>query len=91
MGLEGVAAFRRDVPGMRLPRRLLDVATIGLVFPVASALGFLAGRAIGGWFDAANAGALIGGLFGVVAGFYNVYQVVQRLNADEEDDESDGR
>ncbi len=70
---------------MRLPRRLLDVATIGLVFPVASALGFLAGKAVGAWFDAANAGALIGGLFGVAAGFYNVYQVVQRLNADQDD------
>ena len=70
---------------MRLPRRLLDVATIGLVFPIASALGFLAGRTVGGWFEAPNAGAMIGGLFGVVAGFYNVYQVVQRLNVDEED------
>lgn len=76
---------------MRLPRRLLDVATIGLVFPVASVLGFLAGRAIGGWFDAPNGGALIGGLFGVAAGFYNVYNVVQRLNADEEEGDADQR
>lgn len=75
---------------MRLPRRLLDVATIGLVFPVASALGFLAGRAVGGWFDSPNVGAMIGGLFGVGAGFYNVYQVVQRLNADEENGDTDG-
>lgn len=76
---------------MRLPRRLLDVATIGLVFPVASVLGYLAGRAIGSWFDAPNGGALIGGLFGVAAGFYNVYQVVKRLNADEEDGGADQR
>lgn len=71
---------------MRLPMRLLDVAVIGLVFPVASVLGFLAGRTVGGWFDAPNAGAMIGFLFGVAAGFYNAYQTIRRVSADEEND-----
>ena len=73
---------------MRLPRRLLDAATIGLVFPVATVLGYLAGRAVGGWFDAPNTGAMVGALFGIAAGFYNAFQVVQRLNRDEEQDDS---
>ena len=71
---------------MRLPVRLLDVAVIGLVFPVASVLGFLAGRTVGGWFGAATTGAMIGFLFGVAAGFYNAYQTIRRVSADEEND-----
>ena len=75
---------------MRLPARLLDVAVIGLVFPVASVLGFLAGRWVGDWFGAPGAGAMIGFLFGVVAGFYNVYQTILRVNAEEENDDFEG-
>lgn len=71
---------------MRLPVRLLDVAVIGLVFPVASVLGFLAGQMVGGWFDAPKIGAMIGFLFGVAAGFYNAFQTIRRVSADEEDD-----
>lgn len=71
---------------MRLPMRLLDVAVIGLVFPVASVLGFLGGQAVGGWFDAPKTGAMIGFLFGVAAGFYNAYQTIRRVSADEEED-----
>lgn len=71
---------------MRLPMRLLDVAVIGLVFPVASVLGFLAGQAVGEWFDTPKTGAMIGFLFGVAAGFYNAYQTIRRVSADEEED-----
>ena len=72
---------------MRLPVHLLDVAVIGLVFPVASVLGFLAGRTVGDWFGASSAGAMIGGAFGVVAGFYNAYRTIRRVNAQEEHDD----
>jgi len=75
---------------MRLPLRLLDVAVVGLVFPVASVLGFLAGRAVGGWLGAPGVGALTGGFFGVAAGFYNAWQTIQRLNEDEQAAEDDG-
>ncbi len=71
---------------MRLPVRLLDASVIGLVFPVASVLGFLAGRTVGGWFGAANTGALVGFGVGVAAGFYNAYQTIRRMMAEEEDD-----
>ncbi len=72
---------------MRLPVRVLDVAVIGLVFPVASVLGFLAGQTVGDWFGAEKTGAMIGFLFGVAAGFYNAYQTIRRVSADEENDE----
>ena len=75
---------------MRLPTRLLDVAVIGLVFPVASVLGFLAGQSVGGWFGAPSAGAMVGFLFGVAAGFYNAFQTIRRVSVDEENDGVDG-
>jgi len=71
---------------MRLPIRLLDVAVIGLVFPVASVRGVLAGQTVGDWFDAPKTGAMIGFLFGVAGGFYNAYQTIRRVSADEEED-----
>ncbi len=69
---------------MRLPVRLLDVAVIGLVFPVASVLGLTAGRWVGSWLGAPAAGAMIGLLFGIAAGFYNAWQTIRRVLADEE-------
>lgn len=60
--------------------RMLDYSVIGLVFPVATVMGFFAGKFVGGWFDATTAGALVGGGLGVLAGFYNVYKMVVRLD-----------
>lgn len=61
-------------------RRLVDYSVIGLVFPVAMVLGFVAGQWIGGWFGRDRLGGVVGGLFGIVAGFYNVYKTVAKLN-----------
>jgi hypothetical protein len=71
------AAKRREY------RRLADYSIIGLVFPVAMILGFLAGRWIGGLFDQARLGSVVGGLFGIAAGFYNLYEMVLKLNREE--------
>jgi len=64
--------------------RLADLSTIGLVFPVATALGYLGGRVIGGWLGNAATGALIGGAVGIVAGFYNLLKVARRLAREDE-------
>lgn len=60
--------------------KVLDHTALGLVFPVAMILGYLGGRLVGGWFDAAALGGLVGGLVGVVAGFYNVFKLVKKLD-----------
>ncbi len=73
---------RRD--RRRRVARGTDLSTIGLVFPVAMVLGFLAGRAIGGVFGWAEGGGLIGGGFGLAAGFYNVYRTAIGLAAEDE-------
>jgi hypothetical protein len=64
--------------------RLADLSTIGLVFPVATALGYLAGRAVGGWLGEATLGSMIGGGLGIVAGFYNLLKVGRRLAREDE-------
>jgi hypothetical protein len=65
-------------------RRLLDYSVIGLVFPVAMVMGFVAGKWIGAWFGREDLGGVVGGLFGIAAGFYNVYKTVAKLNRDEQ-------
>lgn len=60
-------------------RRLLDYSVIGLVFPVAMVIGWFAGRAIGGWLGNPDLGGVIGGLFGVGAGFYNMWEIARKL------------
>jgi uncharacterized membrane protein len=63
--------------------RLVDLSSIGLVFPVAMILGYLAGGIVGSWFGMKETGQMVGGFLGIVSGFYNVYKVVLRLNAEE--------
>ncbi len=77
--LEARRRQRREVAS------LADLSTIGLVFPAALAFGYFAGRFIGGLVDAAEAGGMIGGVIGIVGGFYNVYKVAVRLQESDED------
>ncbi|MEM6706603.1 MAG: AtpZ/AtpI family protein, partial [Acidobacteriota bacterium] len=58
-------------------KEMADVSTIGTVFPMAILIGLFGGQAIGGWFGARSAGALIGLGIGIAAGFYNVYKVIK--------------
>ncbi len=71
---------RRTKQGMKA----LDLSSIGLVFPVAMFLGYWVGGVVGGWIGFQRPGQLIGGFLGIVSGFYNVYKVVLRLNAEAE-------
>ncbi|HUP23763.1 MAG TPA: AtpZ/AtpI family protein [Thermoanaerobaculia bacterium] len=59
--------------------RLADLSTVGLVFPVAVVIGYFAGKTVGRWLGAEEAGALAGVLLGVVSGFYNLWKVGLRL------------
>ncbi len=57
-----------------------DLLSLGLVFPIAIALGWFLGKWIGGALGNAQAGALIGLVWGVATGFYELYKVTMRLN-----------
>lgn len=67
-------------PALRGYRKAMEYFYVGMVFPVAVVLGFLAGRFIGGWLGQATLGAVIGLLFGALAGFYNLFQTLRRLD-----------
>lgn len=58
-----------------------EYAIIGLVFPLAMLVGYLLGRWVGGLLGHELAGAAVGLLLGIVAAFYNLYEVVRRLDA----------
>lgn len=70
-------AKRREV------RRLVDYSVMGLVFPLATVLGYFAGTWIGGWLGNEELGGWIGGLLGIAAGFYNLIEMSQKLSRED--------
>ena len=65
--------------GNRERLRVLDLSAVGLAFPVALLFGYFAGRYLGGLVGAAQLGSMIGALFGIVGGFYNLFKMINRL------------
>ena len=85
---------KRPPPDAPLSKRrewakLMNLSVIGLVFPVSMVLGFLAGRFIGGYFDAARLGGVIGGLVGIVSAFYNLFKMVSEIPSGRSSEHSD--
>ena len=70
---------------------MMNLSVIGTVFPVSIVLGLLAGRWIGGWFEAARVGGMIGVLVGIAAGFYNLFQMVSRFGSQPRDPDDRAR
>lgn len=60
-----------------------EYAVIGLVFPLAMVVGYLLGRWIGGLVGYPMAGAVAGLVLGIVAAFYNLYELVRRLDTED--------
>ncbi|MGA2080964.1 MAG: AtpZ/AtpI family protein [Holophaga sp.] len=65
-----------------------DLMALGMVFPIAIALGFFIGRWIGGLLGHPRAGMLVGLVWGVAAGFWELYKVTVRLNRLDDGDNS---
>ncbi len=61
-----------------------DLLSMGLVFPIAIVLGFFLGKWIGGLFGHAEAGQWVGLVWGIAAGFWELYKVTLRMNAMDE-------
>jgi hypothetical protein len=53
---------------------------LGMVFPIAIALGFFIGRWVGGKLGHAQAGMWVGLVWGVATGFWELYKTTQRLD-----------
>jgi len=65
-----------DASLMAVVRQFGHYATVGIMFPVAIALGFFGGYMIDRWLDTVPLFALIGLVFGVVAAIRNLLQTV---------------
>ncbi len=57
-----------------------DLMSLAMVFPIAIALGFFLGRWAGGLAGHPKVGMLVGLVWGVAAGFWELYKVTVRLN-----------
>jgi F0F1-type ATP synthase assembly protein I len=60
----------------------------GMMFPVATVLGALAGRAVDGWLGTSPWLALVGGALGVVAAISNLFRTVAAQEAREREERS---
>lgn len=58
-----------------------DLMAMGLVFPIAIVLGFFIGRWVGGLVGHPEGGQWIGLIWGIAAGFWELYKVTMRMNA----------
>jgi hypothetical protein len=74
--------FRRKDPSIDPKERAIwgDLMALGMVFPIAIALGFFLGRWAGKALGYPRAGILIGLFWGVGAGFWELYKTTIRLN-----------
>ena len=74
--------FQRKDKGVDPRERALwgDLMGLGMVFPIAIALGFVLGRWVGGLLGHPKAGMGIGLAWGVATGFWELYKTTQRLD-----------
>lgn len=57
-----------------------DLMGLGMVFPIAIALGFFIGRWAGDLFGHPRAGMWVGLVWGIATGFWELYKTTQRLD-----------
>lgn len=68
-----------------------DLMALGMVFPIAIVLGFFAGRWLGGLVGFPRAGMLVGLVWGIATGFWELYKVTVRLNRMDGDGDGGGK
>lgn len=56
-----------------------EYSVIGFVFPLALVIGFFVGRWVGSLLGGPTVGIVVGVLLGAVAGFWNLYSSLQRI------------
>ena len=70
---------------LRRARAWLDVSIVDIQFPVAMALGFLFGRWLDGLLNTGRWMTIIFALFGVAAGFVNLFRITAQASRAEEE------
>ncbi len=75
---------------LRNVRRWADLSIIGIQFPVAIVIGYLWGRTMDRWFGTAPWLTAIFSLFGIAAGFLNLFRMSAEVARDEQRDGGGG-
>ena len=70
---------------LRRARLWLDVSIVGIQFPVAIGLGYFFGRWLDGLFNTQPWMTMIFALFGIVAGFVNLFRITAQASRAEEE------
>jgi F0F1-type ATP synthase assembly protein I len=66
-------------------RRIADVSTLGLAFPIAILIGYFSGRWLDGVFGTAPWLMAIFSIFGIAAGFLNAIRTALRVGREEDE------
>jgi hypothetical protein len=85
--------FRRKEKGIDPKERAIwgDLMGLGMVFPIAITAGFFIGSWAGRKLGHPTAGMLLGLLWGVATGFWELYKVTLRMNKRDEDKGREGK
>ncbi len=67
-----------DISDSEQRKRIAAYSTLGLMFPVSIAIGLLIGILLDNLFDTSPVLTLIGILYGIGAGFYNFFKIVNK-------------
>jgi len=70
---------------LRKARVWLDVSIVGIQFPVAIALGYFFGRWLDGLFNTDPWMTMIFALFGIAAGFVNLFRITAQASRAEQE------
>lgn len=61
----------------------LDLSIVGIQFPVAIAIGYFWGRWMDGWLGTGPWLMIVFSIFGIVAGFVNLFRITARATREE--------
>lgn len=75
---------------LRQFRKWADLSIIGIQFPVAIVIGYLWGRTMDRWFGTWPWLTGIFSLFGIAAGFLNLFRMTAEATRREDEDTGDG-
>ena len=70
---------------LRRARLWLDVSIVGIQFPVAIALGYFFGHWLDGLFNTGRWMTMIFALFGIAAGFVNLFRITAQASRAEQE------
>lgn len=69
---------------LRQARTWADLSIVGIQFPVAIVIGYLWGRTMDRWFGTAPWLTIVFSIFGIAAGFLNLFRMTAKAARDEE-------